>query len=268
MISTPSHPTPKDPAITLFEVPRLATDPVLIPLIDVINRAFSAQSRNRNKNLVDASVLRFPEPGMLIGEFGPECFTFVAYVRKDSLPATISHHESGLPDDLVPIGCASAKPFKYVDPEHFKGPAMSLPWKRSRPKTAIEVDILVDDISKAEDKGTEGSTTQTVKKEIALPQWEILSMAIEPDLQKAGLATKLLNLTIEEIQRRVTQAQPLNVSQNGSPTVELLLSTIKETNEEYYAKRGWTTTDEKRIEPGTVGRSGIAFSIVEMVRLV
>lgn len=82
-------------------------------------------------------------------------------------------------------------------------------------------------------------------------------MAVDPALQGQGLASQLLDLTIEEIKKR----------ERGEKEVVLLLSTMKAMNEGFYARRGWTASNTRVFPRGTSG-SRDGFAVVEMYRLV
>ena len=129
-----------------------------------------------------------------------------------------------------------------------------------------------------------------------LPKWEILCMVVEPTLQGRGIAGQLMGLTIEEIKRRVLESKDEGHERrhggdgemNGEGTnhyqknqeadtdqtkekakgeLLLMLSSMQELNESYYAKRGWQTTGVRRFPPGTMG-SRDGFGVVEMMKVV
>ena len=128
-----------------------------------------------------------------------------------------------------------------------------------------------------------------------LPKWEILCMVVEPTLQGRGIAGLLMGLMIEEIKRRVVQNEEGghergyggdgrvnskgkndrgNVKgevdgrkEKGKGEVLLMLSSMQELNESYYAKRGWETTGVRRFPPGTMG-SRDGFGVVEMMKII
>ncbi|KAL2049923.1 hypothetical protein ABVK25_009790 [Lepraria finkii] len=96
------------------------------------------------------------------------------------------------------------------------------------------------------------------------PKWEVLVMVVEPELQGRGISGQLMGMTVEEIKRRcVTQIQ----KGKESGKAMLMLSSMQELNETYYAKRGWTTTGVTRFQPGTMGRRD-GFGVVEMMKIV
>lgn len=55
--------------------------------------------------------------------------------------------------------------------------------------------------------------------------------------------------------------------EEGKSKIRLMLSTMQDLNETYYAKRGWTTTAVRRFPPGTSG-SRDGFGVVEMGKVV
>ena len=117
-----------------------------------------------------------------------------------------------------------------------------------------------------------------------LPKWEILCMCVEPTLQGRGIAGQLMGLTVEEIKRRVVEGtKEAQESENAQKDINgedrngtdekakgevlLMLSSMQELNEAYYAKRGWQTTGVRRFPPGTMG-SRDGFGVVEMMKVV
>lgn len=96
-------------------------------------------------------------------------------------------------------------------------------------------------------------------------------MAVDPSLQGRGLASQLMNLTIDEIKRRCrsgSQSTPSSPSKEiADGKVILLISVMKDVYEAYYLKRGWTTTATKEIQPGMMG-SQDGFSVVDMCMIV
>lgn len=88
------------------------------------------------------------------------------------------------------------------------------------------------------------------------------------ELQGRGLAKQLMDITVEEIRTRVARSGGgLSEEEGVGAQILLLLSTMQELNETYYAKRGWTTTGLRRFPPGTSG-SRDGFGVVEMMKIV
>ena len=84
-------------------------------------------------------------------------------------------------------------------------------------------------------------------------QWEAILMAVHTPITRQGLATKLLSMLEHEVTKR---------THGNGKEVHMILTTLKEINLEFYTKRGYILTAEKRIESGTCGnRDG--FSIAE-----
>ena len=142
------------------------------------------------------------------------------------------------------------------------------------------------------------STTHESEQHPGMPKWEILVTVVAPELQGRGLAALLAEKTEGEIRRRVKVERAARAGRakgvdegergEGGERVEgdrgavnwneqgkdkedgkimLLLSTMQELNEHYYAKRGWVTTGVQRFGPGTMG-SRDGFGVVEMGRVI
>jgi GNAT superfamily N-acetyltransferase len=94
--------------------------------------------------------------------------------------------------------------------------------------------------------------------------WELKLMAVLPGLHGGGLASYLMKLTEDEIRRRSSQV--LNSGSNGAARPRklfLVLTTIKESNEGFYARRGFTLDYETEQEKGYSG-SPNGFRVVHM----
>lgn len=143
------------------------------------------------------------------------------------------------------VGTASAKPYRA---------------EKAREGAGGEVNLIFKRPPLVENGG--GKAVAVVEKGEGLPAWELLAMAVEPELQGKGISTRLLELTLEEIKRRVAEE-----GERVEGTTRILVSTMKELTEGFYHKKGWETTEERRFPPGTAG-SGTGFTVAEMVRIV
>ena len=90
-----------------------------------------------------------------------------------------------------------------------------------------------------------------------MPRFEIVAVAVDPRFQLHGLASQLLVKATEEIVEVVKVG--------GGSMVRLKIRTIKEINEGYWTKTGFTTLREMRFDVGTAG-SLTGFSSLEMFR--
>ena len=103
-----------------------------------------------------------------------------------------------------------------------------------------------------------------------MPRWVLKQLCVAPQAQRNGLAGWLLDLTDNVLRQIVTQqkADP-NVPEvtEECDGAKLVLSTAKEINGEFYEKRNWITTAEKRMVPGFMGSEG-GFVVVLMERNV
>jgi len=89
-----------------------------------------------------------------------------------------------------------------------------------------------------------------------IERWELMLMAVDVSLQKQGIAGKLMGMVEDEIRRR---------SCGKGREVHIILSTMKERNFEYYRKKGFVLTAEKKFEKGVFG-SRDGFTLVEMMK--
>ena len=109
--------------------------------------------------------------------------------------------------------------------------------------------------------------------------WELKLLAVDPTMQKQGLATLLLGLLETEIRRRFEEKKLLDTKawstarNSGSSNavavrrkLKIVLMTIFEMNGEWYAKRGYKIFDQRSRERGFLG-SETGFSIGMMVKV-
>ena len=187
------------------------------------------------------------------------------------------------------IGTASAKPYQI--------PSSKSPSPSSSADTAIlPITAPPTPVDATSLFKRQPGAPESLAAYADLPKWEILVTVVDPALQGRGLAGKLMDITVAEIRRRVKEQENSSNAgagvPNGAPgdseTVEdntgvrnsdphhqaeqqgqiwLLLSTMQELNEKYYAKRGWVTTASRQFEKGTMG-SRDGFGVVEMRKVV
>ncbi|MCJ1433537.1 hypothetical protein MMC27_002900 [Xylographa pallens] len=97
---------------------------------------------------------------------------------------------------------------------------------------------------------------QSLDVDYNVEHWELMLMAVDPTVQKQGLAGSIVGLVEEEIRRRTAG--------NGKE-VQIVLTTAKEYNEQFYLKRGYIAIGEIKIEAGTAG-SVKGFTVLEMMK--
>jgi len=109
---------------------------------------------------------------------------------------------------------------------------------------------------------------QPSEEDPQMPRWALKQLCVSPEAQRNGLAGWLLNLADSVIRQVVTQqkkdpnVQDVTEACDGA---KMLLSTTKELNGTFYAKRGWRITGERMAAPGYMGSEG-GFTIVLMER--
>ena len=237
--------------------PQLANSPHLPALYTLINLAFDHAHRTGHRTLL-LTESRLQSPTQLLEELGPAGFCILAFANPDT------DNVNEKPGKL--IATASAKPYTPPSTEPAKaGSLVSEINKLFKRKGEVEKKP-VHPISPEPEEGNEVGD--------GLPTWEILAMGVDPALQSRGIASRMLDSTIEEIRRRIGEGERGNgkeeeeeVGKEWEGKVKVLLSTMKELNEGYYQRKGWRTTGEKRFEAG-VGGSEEGFGIVDMVKVV
>lgn len=95
--------------------------------------------------------------------------------------------------------------------------------------------------------------------------WELSSMAVDPGLQRKGLAGVLMGFVEGEVKRRFA----IHREETGVPELGLvmMLTTVKEINGEFYARRGYQVDYETFHGPGWLG-SAKGFSVMHMSKQV
>lgn len=95
--------------------------------------------------------------------------------------------------------------------------------------------------------------------------WELALMAVDPSLQRKGVAGLLIGLVEREVKRRFLLAKAQ--SEMPGRKLVMLLSTIKEVNFEFYTRRGYEFDYETFHEPGWLA-SPTGFTVVHMSKKV
>ena len=91
--------------------------------------------------------------------------------------------------------------------------------------------------------------------------WELSTMAVDPTLQRQGLAGYLMGVTEGEVKRRFC------LDGAGGGELVLVIATVKERNGDFYARRGFGVDYEVWYEKGHVG-SERGFHVVFMSKEV
>jgi GNAT superfamily N-acetyltransferase len=156
-------------------------------------------------------------------------------VRELSGPGTFTYVITYTGTNIA-IAVASGKLYKSTGPRQ--------PARLEDPKTAFTR-------SGASEPNTEG--------------WELSSMAVDPTLQRQGLAGLLMDLVEGEVKRRFLVAR----DEGGKAGVGLvmLLTTIKEINWGFYSRRGYAADYETYHGPEWLGSEG-PFTVVHMSKRI
>jgi len=97
--------------------------------------------------------------------------------------------------------------------------------------------------------------------------WELKLMAVDPRLQRQGLAGLLMQLVEDQI-KRVYSASYASLDDSAErPKLYSVLTTMKEVNHAFYVKRGYVDDYETSHGPGELG-SETGFSIIHMSKRI
>ena len=273
--TAPNNPSSLTTSTLLLSPVTLNASLHLPALFKLINHCFNVSHNSQGRSLLPYSpTSRLKTHDQLSEEIGPDGFTIIMLAQDTSSQVhgeeTVTQEESG---ETV-IATASAKPF--VPPELNNNESGGV---------------------KASEKlfKRQPDTDNALAAYAELPKWEILCTCVELTLQGRGIAAQLMGLTIEEIKRRVVEskdeghgrrhggdgevnggdtdnqkneeADAVTTKKEAKDELLLMLSSMQELNESYYAKRGWQTTGVRRFPPGTMG-SRDGFGVVEMMKVV
>ena len=180
--------------------------------------------------------MRLGSPTAFMDELGSECFTFV--LTADTSALSPSNSNTGLKaakefQAPVVLGTASFRPYRHKEYS------------------------TLDPISQAYSRKDDPALLEPW-----IDNWEIKLLAVDPSIQKQGIASLMLRLVEEEIRRRweaavvgelATVGAKRDRSKGKERKLRLLLSTLKEMNAAFYERRGWVLTEDRRMGKGFQG---------------
>ena len=105
--------------------------------------------------------------------------------------------------------------------------------------------------------------TVGVENEEGVKGWELIASCVALRVKGKGLASWLMGESVKEIWKRSREAW--KVEGKGQGKLKLYISTMQETNESYYVRRGFRTTNVIEVPPGVM-ESRDGFHIAEMVK--
>ncbi|KAL8920398.1 MAG: hypothetical protein Q9208_006279 [Pyrenodesmia sp. 3 TL-2023] len=235
-------------SLRLYSTTSISTDhaDLLPPLTALINLCYSvSHTSSPHGNYLPYEYPRLATSTSLLDELGKDGFIFV-------LTALTSEGEQKL------IASASAKPFKELNHhELVEGSELRTSFKRRAAAPGLDP-ASPSQPPQATERSAEREAVDSVKAGRELPKWEIICNVVHPEYQRRGIAAQMYEALVKEMRSRG--------SPPGNRGVHLAITTLKELNEAYYQKRGFVTTDERRIEKG-VGGSELGFSVVEMEKI-
>ena len=226
----------------------LVNSPYLLRLFTLTNDAFSYSHSESipGREYLPKSMGRYRQPTDIFDELGPEGFCMLAFENAEGTEI---------------IGTISARPFNAQRVEKGEKNHARFLFKRapSAPTTTIR---------NGREATEQAGKAQEVEQALLDPDienWELLASVVTFRVKGKGLASKMMEMCIDELRRR-SFVKYQDRGGQGEVKLGLYLSTMKELNEEYYLKRGWVTTAEKKIDKGVMG-SRDGFSVAEMVRI-
>ncbi|KAI7286316.1 hypothetical protein KC345_g1238 [Hortaea werneckii] len=230
-------------------------------LFHMINRSFSQShahsSKTGGKPLIPSHLDRLNSPEEFLAQVGSDEGTFVYII-------TYTSSDGGVGD--VPVATAGA--------HRYDAPVLE---------------------TTGEEEGGEAGQGRKVFRRVGLPErameiagtgvgvdcWELKVMAVDVEAQGQGLASYLMKLVDDEVKKRFGSLSGVNgdgkiasaaaaqgIESNadaGRRRLFMLLTTLKEINEDLYARRGYQKDYETWHAPGTLG-SETGFTVVHMSR--
>ena len=230
--------------VRIYESTELASSPIISLLFNLINATFT-HGHTKDPQVLPPSLKRLEQPQQLIDEIGPHGFVIVMFASNMGDAASKT--------DI--IGTTSAKPYSQDPSTQIHASDTNMFFKRK-----YKLGQPTSDVGEM----TDPSQQEALEDDTAA--YELIAMAVSPSMQRQGIATKILNLCINEIIRR-SKLKTAESTEVGSRKVNILISTVQETSEGFYAKKGWRTTDIKTFEPGVSG-SVKGFHIANMIKTV
>lgn len=211
--------------IKLFSPTQLATSPLLPALSALINKAFASQGHIKNGKIVVPSQ-RLAYEGQLLDELsaGTGTFTYVVCFAGKGREGEV-------------IGTASAK--RYL---------------------GNEGGAVVQGVTSA-GEAVKNTFTRFGPVAEGREMWELSTMAVDPGLQRQGLAGHLMRITEAEVRNRFAAFN----REGETRRLVMALTTIKQVNEAFYARRGFVKDYEVEYPVGHIG-SETGFTIIHMSR--
>lgn len=178
--------------------------------------------------VLPAEIERLPSDTQILQELAPDSCTYLIYAK----PASSA---TALP---VLYACASFQPYTGAFPPEMPEAAK----KFADPPTPLP----------------EGTIA-----------WSIKLLVVELHVQKQGIGSSLFSLLETEVRKRASTIREARAASGKPPVkeVQLKLSTIKEINQGFWVKKGFTVVGEKGHPPGTYG-SKTGFTTSDMVKVL
>jgi len=83
------------------------------------------------------------------------------------------------------------------------------------------------------------------------PRWFVKFLCVAPEIQRQGLASRLMDLIESPVRKTVRGASGIVEGEHNG--VVLVLSAFKETTGAFYTRKGWRTVEDRWMAPGFIG---------------
>ncbi|WPH01489.1 Hypothetical protein R9X50_00433500 [Acrodontium crateriforme] len=212
---------------TLLNPDELASSPLLDSLGTMINAAFTAGHSTKN---ILGGTKRLNQPSDLPVQIGSSPGTFTVLVT--------DAHES----NPRVLGTVSAKPY-----------SVPLDIARNGTKKSAFLRLV--------------APTRRAPRAPVVELWELKFLAVDPSLQRQGLAVFLLDLAEAEVRRRSEAKRSVDVEPGTDVELVMVLTTIDELVGPFYMRRGYELDYKSFQDIGYMGTE-VGFTIAHYSKLL
>lgn len=243
-----------------FEIERLdaeelASYPRLSDLYHLINRGFR-ENMEKHPDILRPKEERFNSEQQLLDELGSssDVVLFLMTEKAASEDNSMSHGRI--------VATASYKPYKerWLLQNRYDAERKRVFGTSDTVKPREAGDPSVDLSSESKSTLFDASKTQaSCEAQTDTLAMEIVAVVVDPEWQKRGLASQLLQAITEDVNYKA------RTSNNGNAKFKLWARTAKEINEPFWKRQGFSTVEARYFEAGLFG-SVKGFHLVSMLK--
>ena len=246
-------------ALHLIEAANLPCHPLKPAIHHLINRAFSAA----HPPWLPASMTRLRQLDTMERDLGPNSFTYALTAPIASLLPSDSARQASSTSEPSPPRALDARVVASVSARAYA------------PKDPAQMDDIARRFLPPQDP------RRQLPDGAHEAAWEMKFLVTDPDLFGHGLASALAKVVEHEMRRRweleedasatrAAEARGLALPSRHGPArgerkLRVFLQTIKQMNEAWYRRRGYSVVHEGEFEKGFIG-SEVGFTLVGMVK--